>query len=243
MKSHVQTEELPEPPAYFPANVKLNQQGYSDIDEILENSFRPLSIDEFKTLSKDSNTIILDTRHQDDFKNGYVPNSIFIGLKGGFAPWVGSVIKNIKQNILLVCEENQEKEAIIRLSRVGFDNVIGFLDGGFKNWKNSNEKIETIESISAKKLEKIITDISLIDVRACGERSKASLESSISIPLNNIDSKLDSLDKSSKLYIHCAGGYRSMIACSILKKEGFGSVVDVAGGFSAIINDTNLSIT
>ena len=237
------TEELPEPPAYFPANVKLNQQGYSDIDEILENSFKPLSIDEFKTLSKDSNTIILDTRHQDDFKNGYVPNSIFIGLKGGFAPWVGSVIKNIKQNILLVCEENQEKEAIIRLSRVGFDNVIGFLEGGFKNWKNSNEKIETIESISAKKLEKIITDISLIDVRACGERSKASLESSISIPLNNIDSKLDSLDKSSKQYIHCAGGYRSMIACSILKKEGFGSVVDVAGGFSAIINDTNLSIT
>tara|TARA_B100001287_G_scaffold276840_1_gene289955 strand:+ start:8801 stop:10189 length:1389 start_codon:yes stop_codon:yes gene_type:complete len=235
------TDELPEPPAYFPSNVKLNQTGYLDLDKIIENSCKPLKVSEFKTLSKNKETIILDVRHQDDFKKGHVPNSIFVGLRGGFAPWVGSVIKNIKLKILLVCEEGKENEAITRLSRVGFDNVIGYLNGGFDNWKSSKEEIEKIESITASDLEKIINnEISLMDVRACGERKNGLLKSSISIPLNNIASEHNSLDKSTKHYIHCAGGYRSVIACSFLKKEGFKNVVDIEGGFAAISKNTNL---
>ena len=237
------TDNLPEPPAYFPDNVKLNQQGYSDLNKILKKSSKPLNISEFKKLSQNHNTIILDTRSQDDFKNGYVPNSIFVGLKGVFAPWVGSVLKDISQNILLICDEGQENEAITRLSRVGFDNVIGYLDGGVTSWKNSGEKIETIESITAKELEeKIDQNINLIDVRTCGERKNGFLENSVGISLNNIESEYKSLENLNKLYIHCAGGYRSMIACSFLKKEGYNSVVDIQGGFAAISKNTDLEI-
>jgi glyoxylase-like metal-dependent hydrolase (beta-lactamase superfamily II)/rhodanese-related sulfurtransferase len=238
------TDDLPEPPAYFPSNVKLNQQGYLDLDEIIKNCSKPLNVDEFKTLSKNSDTIVLDVRHQDNFKDGYVPNSIFIGLAGGFAPWVGSVLKKVEQNILLVCENGQENEAITRLSRVGFDNVVGYLKGGFNNWKNSGEEIEKIESIKANDLEVIIeNNISLIDVRACGERKNGLLDNSLGMPLNNIDNEYKSLEKSTKHYIHCAGGYRSMIACSLLKKEGYNSVIDIQGGFAAISKNTNLNIT
>ena len=238
------TDELPEPPSYFPSNVKLNQLGYLDLNKIIENCSTPLPINDFKSLSQNEDTLILDVRHQDDFKQGYVPNSVFIGLKGGFAPWVGSVLKNINQKILLVCESGQENEAITRLSRVGFDNVIGYLNGGFDSWKTSGEKIEKIDSIKATDLEKIIDhEISLMDVRACGERKSGLLDKSFSIPLNNIESEYISLDKSTKHYIHCAGGYRSMIACSILKKEGYNSVVDIQGGFAAISAETSLKIT
>jgi rhodanese-related sulfurtransferase len=237
------TDELPEPPEYFPSNVKLNQQGYLDLDQIINKSSNPLSINEFKKLSTQEDTIILDVRSQDEFKNGFVPNSIFIGLKGGFAPWVGSVVKNIQSKILLVCEAGQETESIVRLSRVGFDNVIGYLEGGFNTWANSEEETETIESISAINLEKIIkNEISLIDVRACGERKSGFLNESFSIPLNLIESKFQSIDKSKKHYIHCAGGYRSMIACSYLKKQGYQNLVDVKGGFASISNNTSLAI-
>ena len=237
------TDELPEPPEYFPSNVKLNQKGYLDLDQIINKSSKPLNINEFKKLSNQEETIILDVRSQDEFKNGFVPNSIFVGLKGGFAPWVGSVVKNIQSKILLVCEAGQETESIVRLSRVGFDNVIGYLEGGFNTWANSEEETETIESISAINLEKIINkDISLIDVRACGERKSGFLNESSSIPLNLIESKFESIDKSKKHYIHCAGGYRSMIACSYLKKQGYQNLVDVKGGFASISNDTSLDI-
>ena len=238
------TDELPEPPAYFPSNVKLNQQGYLDIDQILENSLVPLNIEDFKTASNVPNTVILDVRNQDDFKDGFVPNSIFIGINGGFAPWVGSVIKDISTKILLICENGQETEAITRLSRVGFDNVIGYLNGGFEKWKSNGENVETIESISVEELEKIMSqEINLIDVRACGERKNGYLKSTISIPLNKFDSEIDTIDKKQKQYIHCAGGYRSMIACSMLKKKGYKSIVDIKGGFGAITKNTALEIS
>ena len=238
------TDELPEPPAYFPSNVKLNQQGYLDINKILEKSLIPLSIQDFKTASSLPNTIILDVRNQDTFKDGFVPDSIFIGINGGFAPWVGSVIKDVNTKILLVCENGQETETITRLSRVGFDNVIGYLNGSFEKWKANGEMIETIESISAEGLEKIIkSEINLIDVRACGERKNGYLSTSISIPLNRFDSEIHNVDKKEKQYIHCAGGYRSMIACSILKKKGYQSIADIKGGFGAIRNNTKLEIT
>ena len=229
------TENLPEPPKYFPSNVKLNQEGYTDLDIILEKSLRALNITDFKSFSNDKQSVILDVRNQDIFRTGFIPGSIFIGLNGGFAPWVGAVIKDVKTKILLVCDPGLEKQAIMRLSRVGFDNVIGYLDGGFEIWKKAKQKIDTIDSISSKDLKEIINSkISLIDVRRKNERNKGYLKLSQNIPLNNIDLNIKDLDKNINHYIHCAGGYRSMIACSILKKLGFNSLYDVKGGFSEI---------
>ena len=229
------TENLPEPPTYFPSNVKLNQEGYIDFDIILEKSMKSLNISDFKSFSNDSQSVILDVRNQDIFRVGFIPGSIFIGLNGGFAPWVGAIIKDIKTKILLVCDPGLEEEAIMRLSRVGFDNVIGYLDGGFEVWKKAKQKIDSVESISSLDLKEIINSkISLIDVRRKSERNKGYLKLSQNIPLNNIDLNIKDLDKNINHYVHCAGGYRSMIACSILKRLGFNSIYDVKGGFSEI---------
>ena len=229
------TENLPEPPTYFPSNVKLNQEGYIDFDIILEKSMKSLNVTDFKTFSNDNQSVILDVRNQDIFRVGFIPGSIFIGLNGGFAPWVGAIIKDIKTKILLVCDPGLEEEAIMRLSRVGFDNVIGYLDGGFEVWKKAKQKIDTVESISSLELKEIINSkISLIDVRRKSERNKGYLKLSQNIPLNNIDLNIKDLDKNINHYVHCAGGYRSMIACSILKRFGFNSLCDVKGGFSEI---------
>ena len=229
------TDDLPEPPTYFPSNVKLNQEGYIDFDIVLERSLKPLSISDFKSLSNDYKTVILDVRSQDHFRVGYVPGSIFIGLNGGFAPWVGAVIKDINTKILLVCDKGMESQAIMRLSRVGFDNVIGYLKGGFEIWKKSNQIIDSIDSILPTNLKEIINSkISLIDVRSKNERNKGYLKTSQNIPLNIIDLNIERLDKSTSHYIHCAGGYRSMIACSILKRLGFDSLKDISGGFAEI---------
>ena len=237
------TNDLPEPPNYFPSNVKLNQEGYLDFNKVLEKSLVPLDFKNFKSLSIENNTIILDVRNQNDFKTGFVPNSIFIGLNGGFAPWVGSVLKDINTKILLVCDDGREQEAIMRLSRVGFDNCIGFLNGGFKTWKDSGNSIDTIDSISASGLEDFIDqDVEILDVRQLGERNNGRLKKSVHMPLGLIDVKNDHLNKLNKYYIHCAGGYRSMIACSVLKKQGFKNLIDVDGGFESIISNTSLEI-
>ena len=229
------TENLPEPPTYFPSNVKLNQEGYIDFHIILEKSMKSLNVTDFKSFSNDNQSVILDVRNQDIFRVGFIPGSIFIGLNGGFAPWVGAIIKDIKTKILLVCGPGFEKEAIMRLSRVGFDNVIGYLDGGFEVWKKAKQKIDSVESISSLDLKEIINSkISLIDVRRKSERNKGYLKLSQNIPLNNIDLNIKDLDKNINHYVHCAGGYRSMIACSILKRFGFNSLCDVKGGFSEI---------
>ena len=229
------TENLPEPPTYFPSNVKLNQEGYIDFHIILEKSMKSLNVTDFKTFSNDNQSVILDVRNQDIFRVGFIPGSIFIGLNGGFAPWVGAIIKDIKTKILLVCDPGLEEEAIMRLSRVGFDNVIGYLGGGFEVWKKAKQKIDTVESISSLDLKEIINSkISLIDVRRKSERNKGYLKLSQNIPLNNIDLNIKDLDKNINHYVHCAGGYRSMIACSILKRFGFNSLCDVKGGFSEI---------
>ena len=228
------TEDLPSPPVYFPSNVKLNQEGYLDFDKVLEKSLLALSLDKFKLLMHNDNTIILDVRDQNSFKKGFIPESIFIGLNGSFAPWVGSVLKNIETKILLISEKDKEEEAILRLSRVGFDNCIGYLDGGFQSWKNSSNLIDTIDSVSANELEKIISSISLIDVRKKGERNNGYLSESISMPLDDFKDDIKEIDKKKKHFIHCAGGYRSMIAASLLKRNGFMSIVDVSGGFAAI---------
>ena len=227
------TYDLESPPEYFPSNVKLNQEGYLDFSSVLKQSLNPLSFIEFKNLIND-NTVILDVRNQNEFKKGFIPSSIFIGLNGTFAPWVGSIIKDISTKLLLVCDEGQEQEAIMRLSRVGFDNCLGYLAGGFSTWLNNDCKYETIETIDSDSLLKIIDDINLIDVRKLSERDNGYLSASKSIPLDDFENELSEINSDEKNYIHCAGGYRSVIACSILKRSGYESVVDVAGGFSSI---------
>ena len=229
------TNDLPNPPTYFPSNVKLNQEGYDDFELILKNSLNPLNVDKFKKLMNLKDVIILDVRNQNDFRQGFVPGSIFIGLKGSFAPWVGSIIKDINTKLLLVCDKGFEEEAILRLSRVGFDNCLGYLDGGINSWISHNS-FDVIESISADDLSKTIESISLIDVRKTGERSNGYLLNSKHITLDSFQDDLTKIDIKNKHYIHCAGGYRSMIACSILKRNGYSAVVDVKGGFSSIRN-------
>jgi len=229
------THNLESPPDYFPSNVMLNQEGYKDFDFVLKNSFNRLDLLQFKELNDSDDTIVLDVRNQNDFKKGFIPGSVFIGLNGTFAPWVGSIIKDINKKILLICDQGKEKEAIVRLSRVGFDNCLGFLDGGFDNWMSENE-FDTIESIDSDNLSSIVESINLVDVRKLSERSNGFLKNTISIPLDLFQDNLNSLDKNKKYYVHCAGGYRSMIACSILKRNGFNSPIDVTGGFSAIRN-------
>ena len=229
------TNDLPEPPAYFPSNVKLNFEGYLDFDIVLQKSLNPLNVKEFKSLSQNDEIVILDVRNQDLFSLGFIPGSIFVGLNGQFAPWVGSVLKNIYTKILLVCESGKETETITRLSRIGFDNVLGYLDGGFNSWNESNEEIDFINTILPNNLSELMnSEINLIDVRTNNERENGFLKKSINIPLNIIDSKIGKLDKTKKYYIHCAGGYRSMIACSILKRMGFDSLFDIKGGFAQI---------
>ena len=227
------TYDLESPPEYFPSNVKLNQEGYLDFSSVLKQSLNPLSFIEFKNLIND-NTVILDVRNQNEFKKGFIPGSIFIGLNGAFAPWVGSIIKDISTKLLLVCDEGQEQETIMRLSRVGFDNCLGYLDGGFSTWQNNDSKYDTIETIDSDSLSKIIDDVNLVDVRKSSERDNGYLSASKSIPLDDFENELSEINSDEKNYIHCAGGYRSVIACSILKRSGYESVVDVAGGFSSI---------
>ena len=229
------THDLESPPDYFPSNVMLNQEGYKDFDFVLKNSFNRLDLLQFKELNGSDDTIILDVRNQNDFKKGFIPGSVFIGLNVTFAPWVGSIIKDINKKILFIFDQGKEKEAIVRLSRVGFDNCLGFLDGGFDNWMSENE-FDTIESIDSDNLSSIVESINLVDVRKLSERSNGFLKNTISIPLDLFQDNLNSLDKNKKYYVHCAGGYRSMIACSILKRNGFNSPIDVTGGFSAIRN-------
>ena len=229
------TKDLPDPPVYFPSNVKLNQEGYDDFELVLNNSLIPLDVKKFKELMNIKDVVVLDVRNQNEFKQGFVPGSVFIGLNGSFAPWVGSIIKDINTKLLLVCDNGLEKETILRLSRVGFDNCLGYLDGGFSSW-SSNNTFDIIESVSAEDLSHEIEKVNLIDVRKSGERLNGYLLNSKHISLDSFQEKITEIDIKDKHYVHCAGGYRSMIACSILKRNGYNSVVDVEGGFSSIRN-------
>ena len=230
------TDNLPEPPTYFPLNVKLNQEGYVDFETVLEKNLVPLDLNDFELLSENNDTIILDVRNQKDFIDGHIPNSLFIGLNGTFAPWVGTLVKDINQKILLITPVGKETEAITRLSRVGYDNCIGYLKGGFKTWKKSKNKISTLKSVSATSFVDTlkVNKINILDVRKVSEYNNNHIEASQNKPLSNIKNELDDIDKEGDIYVHCAGGYRSVIAISILKQKGFKNLIDVAGGFGAI---------
>lgn len=237
------TDGLLAPPAYFPLNVKLNKQGYQPIDKVLKKASKPLSVKDFEWIANETNAIILDVRHQSEFVKGFIPQSIFIGIDGGFAPWVGSLIKDIKQPILLISPKGREEEVITRLSRVGFDNVLGYLKGSFETWQKEGKEIDTLLSISANELaEKINEEIVIFDVRKPGEYNNEHIENVSNTPLDSLNNHIVEFPKNKPFHVHCAGGYRSVIAASILKARGFHNVIDVAGGYGAI-KDTPIKRT
>lgn len=235
---------LTTPPGYFPQNVLMNIQGYDSLDTVMERGQRPLSAEAFEAAANETDALILDTRNADAFAAGFVPNSIFIGLDGNFAQWVGEMIPDVKQEILLVCEPGREQEAITRLSRVGYDHTIGFLDGGFQTWKSSGKEIDTFERIHAMDLESKMKEGKqlVIDVRKESEFNSEHVVDAINVPLNQINDHLSAFPKDQHFAIHCAGGYRSMIAASILKARGWEDFVDVIGGFKAI-KDVEVKVT
>ncbi len=223
------------PPEYFPLNVKMNREGYADIADVLEKGTKELDPDTFEALANSLNAIILDVRHQDDYEKGHIPRSIFIGLDGSFAPWVGALIADVKQPLLLVTPEGKEEEAVTRLSRVGFDNTLGFLKGGFNAWKKATKEYDTVSSISALTLKKSLTkDTIVFDVRKESEFISEHMLTAINTPLDYINDYIGEFPNTKTFYIHCAGGYRSMIASSILKSRGIHNLINISGGFTAI---------
>jgi len=229
------------PLEYFGFNVQMNKQGYTSIDEVIKNGNNLLEPDQFEIAANDTDAVILDVRHQSEFVKGFIPRSIFVGLAGGFAPWVGTLLVDVKQPILLVVEEGLEEEAVIRLSRVGFDNVIGILKGGFKSWTDSGKEVDKIDTIEAGELEEINAP-AVFDVRKPGEFTAGHVESAKSTPLDNLNNYLNEFPNNGDFYLHCAGGYRSVIANSILKKQGIHNGIDVLGGYTAITK-TELPVT
>ena len=239
------TEGLATPPAYFPLNVMLNKQGYESISEVLNRGKQALSADAFETAANETGALILDTRDPQEFAKGFIPNSINIGIDGGFAPWVGALIPDIKQELLIVADEGREEEVITRLARVGYDYTIGYLKGGFTTWKNSGKEVDSIKSITAEEFAQTVKgkEAAILDVRKPGEFVSEHLVDAVSMPLDNINDYLVSLNKETPYYVHCAGGYRSMIFISILKARGFDNLVDVKGGYKSIKEEGSLETT
>ncbi|MCK0156527.1 MBL fold metallo-hydrolase [Cellulophaga sp. F20128] len=230
------TEGLLPPPAYFPMNVKMNKEGYKDINEVLAQGENALSPKAFEVAANETGAVILDVRHQDDFAKGHIPGAIFIGIDGNFAPWVGDLIKDVQQPILLVAHKDRIKETITRLSRVGFDNTLGYLKGGFEAWKKTANEYDTVSSIKAITFKEIIevTDVPVFDVRKENEFASEHVLNAINTPLGAINNHLAEFPTNELFYIHCAGGYRSMIAASILKNRGIHNFINIEEGFTSI---------
>jgi glyoxylase-like metal-dependent hydrolase (beta-lactamase superfamily II)/rhodanese-related sulfurtransferase len=237
------TDGLLPPPAYFPMNVKLNKEGYENVETIISEA-KAYDAKTFELIANETEALILDVRHQDDFSKGHIPKSIFIGIDGQFAPWVGALILDYKQPILLVTPEGREEEAITRLSRVGYDNTIGFLKGGFETWKKLGLEYDTVIGVTASELESKMKEeeVKIFDVRKPGEYLSEHIENAPSTPLDFLNDHLAEFPKEENFYIHCAGGYRSVIAASILKSRGYHNLIDVKGGFAAI-KDTTIKKT
>jgi hydroxyacylglutathione hydrolase len=228
------TDGLLPPPQYFPLNVKMNKEGYEDIDTVIKTGTRPLSPQAFEVAANETGAIVLDVRHQNDFAKGHIPQSIFIGIDGGFAPWVGAMIGDVKQPILLVTPEGREEETVTRLARVGFDNTLGYLNGGISSWKKNGKTIDTVEGIDVESFKPLAENSTIFDVRKPGEYLSEHLVNANSTPLDFLNNHMSEFPSKGNFYIHCAGGYRSMIAASILKSRGIHNLIDVRGGFSAI---------
>lgn len=230
------TAGLLPPPAYFGMNVAMNKKGYESFETVLNNGMRAVKAADFEAVAEDTGALILDTRKNSAFYKGFIPQSINIGIEGDFAPWVGTLVANVRQPIILVTEAGQEEESVTRLSRVGFDNIIGHLEGGFDSWKKAGKEIDTINRISAEQFvhEVKIGESKVIDVRKESEYCAEHVEEAYSKPLAYINEWIKEINPKEHFYVHCAGGYRSMIASSILQARGFRNFTEIEGGFNAI---------
>ena len=233
------TDGLEAPPAYFPENVRMNKEGYESLDKVIKSGTQPLTTEEFELIANETGALILDTRSANDFRMGFIPNSINIGIEGSFAPWVGALIPGVNQPLLIVCDKDREEEVVTRLARVGYDNTLGYLSGGFKSWVNAKKEVDTINSISPAELAIQLTkNTMVIDVRKQSEFQAEYIEGAINLPLDFINDHLAEIPKQGKVFVHCAGGYRSMIAISILKARGWDNLIDVSRGFKALAETT-----
>jgi hydroxyacylglutathione hydrolase len=239
------TTGLLAPPAYFPLNVMMNIQGYESIDKVLERGQHDLAPDAFEMAANETGALVLDTRDPQIFAKGFVPNSINIGIDGNFAPWVGAMIPDIKQEILLITEPGREHEVITRLARVGYDYTIGYLKDGFNTWKNAEKEIDQITSVTAAELAAIQKKeaINILDARKKSEYQSEHIIDAENVPLDFINDSMMQIDKNKKYYVHCASGYRSMIFTSTLKARGFNNLVEVKGGFKAIKESGKFAIS
>jgi hydroxyacylglutathione hydrolase len=230
------TDGLLPPPAYFPENVKLNKEGYESIDAVMQKGTRALTAEEFELAANETGALVLDTRSPQTFAKGHIPNAINIGIDGSFAPWVGALVPGVAQPLLIVADSGREEEIVMRLARVGYDNTLGYLHGSFAAWKDAGKDAEMIESISATEFEKRFQagELAVFDVRKPGEFEAEHVEGAVNTPLDFLNDHLASIPKESTIYLHCAGGYRSMVAASILKARGWNNIIDVDGGFKAI---------
>ncbi len=225
------TEGILPPPQYFPKNAVMNKMGYNSFDDVIAKGNRALSLEEFKS-EVENGALILDVRTEFDFAKGFIPNSLFIGLNGTYAMWVGALIEDIHQKMVLIVPEGKEEEAVTRLSRVGYDNTVGFLKGGIEAWDGS---LNTLESVSAKSIESTHNELNIIDVRKPGEWEAEHIEGATHHPLDYLNHNMDKLDKNTHYHVHCAGGYRSVITISLLMQNGFTKLTNILGGMDEIL--------
>ncbi|WP_284653462.1 MBL fold metallo-hydrolase [Flavobacterium terrisoli] len=231
------------PPAYFPQNVMMNIKGYESLDTVIEKSNIALSPKEFEAVANQGDVVVLDVRHENDFVSAHIPNSIFIGIQGNFAPWVGSLLRDVNQKLLLVIPQGREEETITRLSRVGFDHVLGYLNGGIEAWTNAGFETDSIKSISPEEFSKQLTSDSIVvDSRKLGEYQAEHVENALNIPLDTVNENFQSVPKGAEFFLHCAGGYRSVIMASILKSRGIHNLINVEKGMNGI-KQTNVTCT
>ncbi|MEN9511543.1 MAG: hypothetical protein RLZZ370_1362 [Bacteroidota bacterium] len=228
---------LTPPPSYFPQNVLMNIKGYQSLDRVMERGLQKLSPIAFEAAANETEALVIDTRDAEVFARGFIPNSINIGINGSFATWVGTLVPDVNQELLIVAEPGREEEIVTRLARVGFDHCIGYLDGGFEAWKQSGNEVDTITRIDAAELHQLIKaqpDLQLLDVRKKSEYDSEHVIGAINAPLDYVNDSQAAVNRNKVAYVHCAGGYRSMIFASILKARGFEQLIDVRGGFKAI---------
>ncbi|KIA96584.1 beta-lactamase [Pedobacter kyungheensis] len=239
------TAGLMPPPAYFPENVMMNVHGYDSFDEVIKRGLQALDPGTFELVANQTGAVILDTRAPQVFAKGFIPNAINIGIDGSFAPWVGTLIPDIKQPILLIADEGKIQEVLTRLSRVGFDGTVGYLDGGFEAWENAGKETDRIGSVSAEELARMLKEsqLAIIDVRKANEFLSEHVEGAINLPLDYINDNTGSLDKDKTYFVHCAGGYRSVIFNSIMRARGYHNLIDVSGGFTAIKQTGEIAVT
>jgi len=237
------TTGLVAPPQYFPKNAMMNKAGYESLDEVRKRGAHPLGVRAFKAAWEGEDALVIDTRDKGAFAQSFIPGSISIGIDDNFAMWVGALVTDLKKPILFVCEPGREEEVVTRLARVGYDNPVGYLDGGFGAWKKAGEEVDKLEEVTAEKFASLFNEkINLLDVRRASEYAAEHIVGAVNFPLDLISQNMGQLDRDKKYYLHCAGGYRSVIAASILRTRGFEKLVNIQGGYDELIN-TNLKRT